>query len=146
MKSSLKILVAEDHEIVALGVNMLLQKTFEGVVVEIVSSFPDADAVLREDRFDLVILDVGLPGGKSYEMVTILRDIQPDVKILIFSGMDESVNSLYYLRSGANGYLCKNSSHSELIVAVTKVIETGSYISEYLGSLMVDDFLKPAVK
>lgn len=133
-----KILIVDDHLVVRNGVAMVLEKKIEDVAISNAENFFEAIAQLRENTFDLVILDINIPGGKSTEMITDLRAIQPLVKILMFSAHEEEQYALKYISAGANGYLNKLSSEEKMMFAINSIFESSSYISAELLTKLVD--------
>jgi len=84
---------------------------------------------MEKSFFDLVILDINLPDGKKYDMIDDLRELQEDVKILIFSAHEEEIYAFRYMQAGVNGYLNKFNESDTIIKAVKTVLEVGKYIS-----------------
>lgn len=124
-----KILIVDDHFIVRSGMSLLLENEIEGIQVFGANDFPEALVELEKNFFDLVILDINLPGGKKYYMIDDLREIQKEVKILIFSAHEEDIYAFRYIQAGANGYLNKLSESDTIVKAVKTVLEAGKYIS-----------------
>jgi DNA-binding NarL/FixJ family response regulator len=124
-----KILIVDDHFIVRSGMSILLESEIDGVQVFGVNDFQEAVSECVKTIFDLVILDINLPGGKNCYMVDDLRELQKDVKILMFSAHEEDIYAFRYIQAGANGYLNKLSDSGTIVKAVQKVLETGRYIS-----------------
>lgn len=133
-----KILIVDDHLVVRNGVAMVLEKKIADVVISNAENFFEAIAQVREDTFDLVILDINIPGGKSTEMITDLRAIQPSIKILMFSAHEEEQYALKYISAGANGYLNKLSSEEKMMFAINSIFESSSYISAELLTKLVE--------
>jgi len=132
-----KILIVDDHLVVRNGVAMVLEKQIQEVEIFNAENFFEAVALLREEYFDLVILDINIPGGKNTEMITDLRAIQPSVKILIFSAHEEEQYAVKYISAGANGYLNKLSSEEKMMFAINSIFESSSYISAELLTKLV---------
>jgi len=124
-----KILIVDDHFIVRSGMALLLENEIENVLVFGVNDFPEALVEIANTFFDLIILDINLPGGKKYHMIDDLRELQKDVKILIFSAHEEDIYAIRYIQAGANGYLNKLSDSDTIAKAVKTVLEFGKYIS-----------------
>ncbi|WP_433830121.1 response regulator [Flavobacterium anhuiense] len=133
-----KILIVDDHLVVRNGVAMILERQFEDVAISNAENFFEAITLLKNLPFDLVILDINIPGGKSTDMITDIRAIQPDAKILVFSAHEEEQYALKYLSCGANGYVDKLCSEEKIIYAITSIFETGTYVSPELVSKLVD--------
>jgi DNA-binding NarL/FixJ family response regulator len=123
------ILIVDDHFIVRSGISLLLENELDEVQVFEANDFPEALLEFGKICFDLVILDINLPGGKKCDMIDVLRELQKDVKILIFSAHEEDIYAFRYVQAGANGYLNKLSDSDTIVKAVKAVLEAGKYIS-----------------
>ncbi|MES2575864.1 MAG: response regulator transcription factor [Bacteroidota bacterium] len=124
-----KIIIVDDHFIVRSGMSLLLENELENVQIFGANDFQEAIAECSKAIFDLVILDINMPGGKKCYMIDDLREIQKDVKILIFSAHEEDIYAFRYIQAGANGYLNKLSDSETIVKAVKTVLEAGKYIS-----------------
>lgn len=124
-----KILIVDDHYIVRSGMSLLLENELGDVQVFGANDFQEAVIECGKTSFDLVILDINMPGGKKCYMVDDLRELQKDVKILIFSAHEEDIYAFRYIQAGANGYLNKLSDSGTIVKAVKTVLEAGKYIS-----------------
>lgn len=123
------ILIVEDYQIIRLATKMLVQDLYKTAIVHEAASFNAALSELSMQPQDLVILDVQIPEGQGFEMIGIMRAIQKNVCILIFSAIEERIYGIHYLRSGANGFVSKNSGTDELRAAILSVADTGRYVS-----------------
>ncbi|WP_294959830.1 response regulator transcription factor [uncultured Flavobacterium sp.] len=132
-----KILIVDDHLVVRNGVAMILERQFEDVAISNAENFFEAVTLLKNLPFDLVILDINIPGGKNTDMITQIRAIQPDVKILVFSAHEEEQYAIKYLSCGANGYVDKLCSEEKIMFAITSILESGTYVSPELVSKLV---------
>ncbi|HEU4790815.1 MAG TPA: response regulator transcription factor [Flavobacterium sp.] len=124
-----KILIVDDHFIVRSGMSILLENEIDNVQISEANDFQEALVECGKVTFDLVILDINLPGGKKCYMVDDLREFQKDVKILIFSAHEEDIYAFRYIQAGANGYLNKLSDSETIVKAVKTVLEKGKFIS-----------------
>ncbi|WP_163407239.1 response regulator [Flavobacterium ajazii] len=133
-----KILIVDDHLVVRNGVAMVLEKQFEDVSISNAENFFEAIVLLKNISFDLVILDINIPGGRSTEMITSIREIQPEIKILVFSAHEEEQYALKYISSGANGYLNKLCSEEKMMFAISSILESGTYASPELVNKLLE--------
>jgi len=124
-----KILIVDDHFIVRSGMSLLLENEIDNVQIFGANDFQEAVAECGKVKFDLVILDINLPGGKKCYMIDDLRELQNDLKILMFSAHEEEIYAFRYIQAGANGYLNKLSDSDTIVKAVKTVLEGGKYIS-----------------
>lgn len=136
------ILIIDDHPMVAIGVQALIKTVIENATIAFAYSFQEGLDALAETRVDLMILDLAIPGTRGPEMISAYRRVQPDVKILVFSGRDELSNAPLYLHRGANGFLHKNSFDSEAAKAVLTVMENKKYVSPKLKEAMLNNLME----
>jgi DNA-binding NarL/FixJ family response regulator len=124
-----KILIVDDHFIVRSGMTLLLENRIDNVQIFEAADFREALVECGKVSFDLVILDINLPGGKKCYMIDDLRELQNDVKILMFSAHEEDIYAFRYIQAGANGYLNKLSDSETIVNAVKMVLDKGKFIS-----------------
>ncbi|WP_254560993.1 LuxR C-terminal-related transcriptional regulator [Dyadobacter diqingensis] len=136
-----KVLIIEDHEVVARSVAMIVEDLFSGSVVSLVSTFGQGTDLLQPAyKFDLIILDIDIPGGEFYGMIGSLRALQPDVRILVFTGQLEEKHALGFLSAGANGFLSKNSPMNQIGIAIRQVLNDKKYMTEQVQQQVADSF------
>ncbi|WAC15172.1 response regulator transcription factor [Dyadobacter pollutisoli] len=135
------ILLVEDHSIVRMGVKLLIEDFLPSVNIVEAGTFNETLRQLQTRYFDLVLLDIRIPGGEAFQMITRIREIQPKVKILIFSSQDEELYAIHYVRTGANGFLPKDSTNEEVEKAITSVLNGGTYISSIIQDQLVNNTL-----
>lgn len=143
----INILVIDDHQIVTNAVRLLIIDNIKDVNVFKAADFPSAiDTLLNQKKIDLIVLDIGIPGGRDHLMIDEIRSIHANVPILIFSANDESSFATKYLRSGANGFVSKGADEEDLLVAIKIVLSGGKYISPHMQQLILEEFIenKPA--
>lgn len=136
-----RFLIVEDHAIVRMGIDFLITDLFQPVDVHQVSNFTSALGLLHTNVFDLIVLDINIPGGENSRMIDKIRSIQPNARILVFSGSEEEIYALHYIQAGANGFLSKGASEEEFKVAILAVINNGKYISDKVQQQMVKNVL-----
>lgn len=124
------ILIADDHSIVRFGLSRLINGLPIPVQITEAKTFDEVILHMEEQSFNLIILDINLPGGNSLRMLHAIRLRLPEVKILIFSGYDEQLYAIDYLKAGANGYLEKKYAvEEEMVFAITTVLKNEVYMS-----------------
>jgi len=124
-----EILIADDHGIVRLGTSIVVKEAVPLSQITQAEDFDEMIHLLSKKKFDLLLLDINMPGGNNIKMVEKVLSLLPAIKILVFSSYDESVYALRYLQAGACGYLNKNSSNADLKEAVLSVLNNGKYMS-----------------
>lgn len=135
----MRILIADDHEVVRQGLKQMLSDEFPDVVFGESSSAAETfEKALAED-WDLVILDVNMPGRGGIESLADLKKVKPRMPVLILSMFSESEYAVRALKAGAAGYVNKGSVTKELIDAVRKAVAGSRYITPALGELLAAD-------
>ena len=132
-----KILIADDHSIVRLGASMIIQECIPDATIQQAQTYDEVYQQLRDHTFDLLLLDINMPGGNNIKVIKELLDIQPQVKILVFSSYEENIYALRYINAGACGYLNKTTAMSELKNAVESILTRGKYMSDSVKELYI---------
>ncbi len=135
------ILVADDHAIIRYGVTLLLREILFDIEVQEAETFNQALLHLENKSYDLLILDINIPGGDNLQMINAIRVRQSSVKILVFTSYDEQLFALHYLQAGADGFLMKHASEQEIRNAIRTVLVDGKkYISHAVQQHLLNDF------
>lgn len=132
-----EILIVDDHLVVRTGVSIILEEKTKNISISTTENYKETLAILKEQKFHLIILDINIPGGRNTSMIQEIKDIQPDVKILIFSVYEEETHACPYIIAGANGYLNKLSDKKKLTNAVDTILKTGNYLTPNIISELV---------
>jgi DNA-binding NarL/FixJ family response regulator len=124
-----KILIVEDHPIYRRGVREILtaHRNFTHVA-EAENAFRAAE-ILRGERWDAIVLDINLPRKSGLEFLKEIRKSYPKLPVLILSVYSEEQYALRMLKAGASGYLTKNRTPEELIIALNRLLRGRKYIS-----------------
>jgi len=125
----IRVLVADDHALVRAGLKQILGATGE---IEVVGEACNGQEVMAEARripFDIVLLDIGMPGRSGLDVLKQLRVEHPDVAVLMLTMYPEEQYAVRALRAGAAGSLTKDAGPEELVTAVRKVAAGGRYVS-----------------
>lgn len=125
----IRIVVADDHTIMREGLKQILRGA-EGV--EVAGEARDGHEVMkivREQEFDLLLLDMSMPGKSGIELIKQVRAEKPKLRILVLTMHEERQYAIRAIRSGAAGYLTKESASSQLVEAIRKVAAGGAFIS-----------------
>ena len=125
----IRIVVADDHAIVRDGLKQLLAAPID---LEVVGEARDGHEVMqrvRELEFDLLLLDMSMPGKSGIELIKQVRAEKPRLRILILSMHEEHQYAIRAIRAGAAGYITKESATNKLVEAIRKVASGGAFIS-----------------
>ena len=128
----LQILVVDDHAIIRLGIQLALQQQFPARIVE-ANDAAEALELVRATRFDLILLDITMPGRSGLDLLPELRATQPDSPVLVMTMHAEEQFAERVLKAGGAGYIMKSELADELVNAVRKVLAGHRYISGALG-------------
>jgi len=148
MSTSLKtrILLADDHAMFREGVKQLLTNTPEFVVVDEANDAAQVIQKVQQTKCDVVILDISMPGRDGIDVLKQIRQINPQVHVLILSMYPEDQYAFRAIKAGASGYLTKNKASSELIEAIHKVASGRKYISSDVAEQLAVDLGRDADK
>jgi two-component system, NarL family, invasion response regulator UvrY len=136
----MRFLCIEDHPLILLGLKMVFTEFFPQAAVSHAETFQRAMAVLEQERFDLAVLDIDIPGGENVRMMKMMRVKQAGLPILIHSAFDEKVYALPYLQAGADGFISKQAPQDEFIVAVQAILDHGRYVSYDVQQIFLSSF------
>ena len=138
----IEILIADDHAIVREGVKQIIADTDDMVVA---GEAGNGEEVLRKamkGHFDVVILDITMPGRGGLDVLKQLKIMRPELPVLVLSVHPEEQYAVRVFKAGASGYLTKESAPEELISAVRKISRNKKYVSPTLAEKLAFD-LRP---
>jgi len=135
----IRILIADDHAIVRAGLRQFIADEPDLAIVGEASTGEEALAFVRSEPCDVVLLDIAMPGVNGVDALGHLRRIKPDLPVLILTGYPEDQYAVSLLRSGASGFIRKESASEQLIDAIRTVVQGKKYISPTLGELLLKD-------
>lgn len=137
----IKVFIVDDHEIIREGLKKILKEESDLLVVgeaqngaELIEKIPHIDC-------DIVLLDMNMPGRNGLDLLGDLKSLKPNVRILVLSIHPEDKFALRTLKSGASGYLCKDTALEELVIAIRKVHTKGRYLSTTLAEQLAFDIM-----
>lgn len=125
----IKLLIVDDHPIFREGLKQILWSYDDSIVIDEAENGKEAFQKVATARYDLIILDLEMPGRNGLEVLEALKQERLDLNILILSMYSEEQYAIQAIRAGAAGYLTKNGAARELIVAIQKILAGGMYIS-----------------
>lgn len=125
----IKILIADDHPVVRMGMKYILGKDKDILVEDEASNGAEVLKKISEKDFDVILLDISMPGRDGLDVLKQIKEQKPDLPVLVLSMYPEKQYAIRVLKTGASGYLTKKSAPYELIKAIRKVSVGGKYIS-----------------
>lgn len=142
----IKVLIADDHPIVRTGLKQIIAEEPDIEVVAEASNSGEVLDYLWKGGCDLVLLDIGMPGRSGLEIISEIKQIKPNITVLILSIYPEEQYAVRALRAGASGYLTKASAPIELIQAIHRVSKGGRYVSQNLAEILASEIDKHSTK
>lgn len=135
----IKILVADDHAIVREGLKQIVRETSDMEVAGEAADGRQVFQMVANDDWDVVLLDIGMPGKSGMDILKELKAERPGLPVLMLSMYPEEQYAVRALKAGASGYLTKESVPDELINAIRKVSAGGKYVSSSLAEKLAYD-------
>jgi len=139
----IQVLIADDHTVVRRGLKQILAETSDIVVGAEAGNAQEVVDELRARPSDVLILDINMPGRSGLDVLSQINQEHPRVPVLILSVYPEDQFATRVLKSGASGYLPKESAPDELVKAIRKVHSGGKYISPSQAENLVQAFNSP---
>jgi DNA-binding NarL/FixJ family response regulator len=129
----MNILICDDHKIVRDGLRQILHQ-LEGMnTIMEAGDGNEALALLKKDVFEIVLLDISLPGRSGLEVLQSIKSLWPSTNVMMLSMHPQEQYAIRALKLGASAYLTKDTASEELLLAIRKVSEGGKYISQSLA-------------
>lgn len=132
-----KILIADDHSAIRIGVRQICTSEFPTVVIGEATNYAEVFQRLASDDWDILILDIDLPGRSGLDILQQIRADKLKIPVLIFSFHGEEQIALRALKLGASGYLSKDAADMELVKAINQIISGRKYVSQTLSEQLI---------
>jgi two-component system, NarL family, invasion response regulator UvrY len=135
----MRILVADDHAIMRDGLINSLSRSFPDADFGEAGTSPDILSMIRDEKWDLVILDINIPGRNGLEVLKDIKEQIPDLPVIILSMYPEDQFAIRTIKAGASAYLTKDTSVPELVKAIKTILEKKQYITSSVASLLTSE-------
>ena len=142
MNQPIRILLIDDHELILWALAAIIKEKIPEVEIDSTQTLSQGLAILERSNTDLIVLDIDIPGGNSPKMIATLRNIRPQVKILIHTAMKEDDYSIEYLSAGADGFLSKAAPTDTVVEAILTIMNGDKYLSNKTQNLLARSYLK----
>jgi two-component system invasion response regulator UvrY len=129
----MKILLADDHAVVRHGLKQILADEFKRASFGEARNAHEALDLVWKEHWDVVVLDVTMPGRSGLEVLREIKKSKPRIPVLVLSMHPENQFAVRVLKRGASGYMTKESAPAELVGAIKKVLAGGRYVSNSLA-------------
>lgn len=130
----IRVLIADDHTLMREGLKQILAGSGDMMVAGEAGNGLQVMAMLRSDEWDILLLDMSMPGRSGVELIKEIKSEKPRLPILVLSMHKEDEYAVRTIRAGAAGYLCKDSASQLLLDAIRKVTAGGRFISPEIAS------------
>lgn len=139
-----KILIVDDHEVVRDGLRNILTSLDNISIAGEAGNGEDAVKMYSSLKPDLVIMDISMPGMNGIEATRVIKEKDPDARILILTMHDNQEYLNQIIRSGAKGFILKNTDQEELLDAVKTVASGDNFFSKDISKLIIDNYIRTA--
>lgn len=129
MAATLRVLIADDHAIIRDGLKLILGETDDLLVAGEARNGNEVLAKVRDENWDVVLLDISMPGKNGLELIKLIKSEKPKLPILVLTMHQEGQYALRALRAGASGYVTKEGDAEQLIAIIRKVAGGGVHLS-----------------
>lgn len=135
---SKRIIIADDHAVVRTGLQLILDETDDLAIVDEAGNGQELLAKLEKQKFDMVILDISMPGRDALDILKEIKNRWPDLPVVVFTMNPDEGYAVRMLRNGASAYINKET-HPEQIINVLRTVAGGrKFISPEQMEMMVD--------
>ena len=142
----ISILIADDHAILRRGLKEILRGEFESATFDEAGTAQQVLTQVQSRVWDLVILDISMPGRSGLDLLRDLQQLRPELPVLVLSMHPEDQYATRVLKAGAAGYMNKETAPKELVKAVRKVLSGGRYVSAALAEKLAADLSADAAR
>lgn len=136
--SKVRVLIADDHQIVAEGLRSLLEPEFE--LVGIVADGREMLAAARELCPDVVVLDISMPALNGIEAAAQLREASSSARVIFLTMHTEATYAVRALDAGAAGYILKHSAATELVAAIREAVQGRTYVTPLIAAAVLNEY------
>jgi len=137
----IKVFIVDDHEIIREGLKIILKEESDLIVIGEAQDGAEAIEKIQNIDCDIMLLDMNMPGRSGIDLLSDLKNMKPHLNILVLSIHPEDNFALRTLRAGASGYLCKDATLEELMIAIRKIHTKGRYLSNALTEQLAIDVM-----
>jgi DNA-binding NarL/FixJ family response regulator len=141
-KKPYRIVIAEDHRILREGLRSLLSSSPDLEIVGEADNGRDAIRCVDELKPDLVLMDLSMPKMNGLDAIAEVKNRRPDIKLLVLTVHKAEEYVFESLKAGADGYLLKDATHAELMLAVGNILDGKRYISPGISGKLIEQYLE----
>ena len=134
----IRILIADDHAIVRAGLKQFVADQADMTVVGEAATGAETVSLVRTEPYDVVLLDISMPDRNGVDTLKQLKQIRPEMPVLMLSAHAEEQYAVNLLRAGAAGYVSKETASTQLVQAIRTVTRGRKYVSADLAQVLAD--------
>ena len=142
----IKVLIVDDHTILLEGLKRIIEFEKDIAVPWTAKNATEALKIISTQKMDVIILDITMEGRSGLDIIKDIKNIRPEVSIIILSMHQEERFAVRAFKSGAVGYLTKEMASEEIILAIRKVYSGGKYVSRRFAEKLIDELQQPKNK
>ncbi|MDH3214671.1 MAG: response regulator transcription factor [Candidatus Krumholzibacteria bacterium] len=140
----MRVLIVDDHAVVRRGLQQIVLDEYKDLVFGEAKNGQEALELVRHQEWDVVILDISMPGRSGLDVLKDIKKARPNTPVLVLSIHPEDQFAVRVLKAGASGYMTKETAPEELVSAVNKVVAGGNYVSEAFAEILASDLQRDA--
>lgn len=138
-------LLADDHCMIRQGLVFIIEDAGINANILHASNLQQIKEVLNQEKIDIAIIDAHFPDGNSLSVIPEIREKYPNLKILIYTGIDEHMHALKYISAGANGFLSKLSDKDQIQEAIIRMYRDGEFLTPETQTLLMNSLRNPLI-
>lgn len=146
MNTPIKILIADDHTLIRDGLINTISKRMADVAFGEASSGVEVLKEVLHQKWDLLILDINMPGRDGLDVLKELKSLQPELPVIVLSMYPENQFAVRTLKIGASAYLTKETSSEELLIAINTVLKGQKYITSSITRILTEEITGKSAK
>ena len=135
----INIIIVDDHLIVREGIKRIIDDTLDIKIVAEASSGPEAINLILANKYDLVLLDISMPGQNGLQTLKLIKKYNNKLPVLMLSMHSEEQYAMRSIKAGASGYITKDTVPNELVIAIRKINKGRKFISKEVAELLTTD-------
>jgi DNA-binding NarL/FixJ family response regulator len=139
---TIRILIADDHKLMRTGLRLLIEQQSDLFVIGEAGDGRETVSLAKSQRPDVVVMDISMPNLNGIEAASQITQDHPEIGVVILSMHSDESYVLRALKAGVKGYLLKDSTESDLILAVRAVAGGKSFFSPAVSKVLLDDYMR----
>ena len=138
-----RIIIADDHAVVRTGLQLILDETTDMSICDEAANGDELIEKLRRDRYDLVLLDISMPGKDAMDVLKEIKTTWERTPVVIFSMNPDEIYAVRMIRNGASAYINKETAPKRIIEILRIVLSGKKYFTQQQGSLLAEWIIEP---